>query len=124
MIEPTQSQLEGLAALAAEHAGPVVMVNLNRDRDRAAYERYGQVALPVLNRLGGRVLWAADARQTVIGADEERFDEVIVVWYPSVAAFTSFTTDPEIVAAFEHRRAGLEEARLICYEPGAGPVLA
>ena len=125
MIEPSPRQLEELAALGADHAGPVVMVNLNRYRDRAAYENYGRVALPVLARIGGRVLWAADARQTVVGHEEaDRFDEVIVVWYPSVAAFTSFATDPEIVAAFEHRRAGLEEARLICCEPGLGPMVA
>ena len=122
MIDPTRRQVEELAALGAENPGPIVMLNLNRYRDRAAYERYGRAALPVLERVGGRVLWRADARQTVIGEETDRFDEVIAVWYPSVAAFTSFAGDPEILAAFEHRRAGLEQARLVCCEPGDGPM--
>ena len=119
-IDPDRQQLDALAALAAEAPDtPVVMLNLNRYRDRAAYGRYGEVALPMLARVGARILWHTQAKQTVIGGEADHFDEVIAVQYPNAGAFLTFATDPEIVAALEHRRAGLEHAVIICCEPGA-----
>jgi uncharacterized protein (DUF1330 family) len=142
-IEPDERQL---AEIAADAGGvddrPVVMLNLNRYRERAAYEseapdaegvevsgreayaRYGAVATAILDRIGARILWYAQAGQTVIGDDSDRYDEVIAVWYPSRAAFVGLATAPEVVAALPHRRAGLERAALICCEAGAEPVLA
>ncbi len=121
-IEPDERQFAEIAALAGgDGDGPVVMLNLNRYRDREEYLRYGAVALAVLERVGGRILWQADARGTVIGDDSDRYDEVIAVWYPSLAAFGALATDPEILAVREHRIAGLERAALIRCEaqPGA-----
>jgi uncharacterized protein (DUF1330 family) len=122
-VEPNEQQMGELAALAAEGGDrPIVMLNLNRYRDRSEYERYGEAALPTLARVGGRVLWHTQTKQTVIGEDSDQWDEVIAVWYPSAAAFMAFGTDPEIVAALPHRAAGLERAALICCEPGAGEI--
>jgi uncharacterized protein (DUF1330 family) len=113
-VNPTREQIEALAATAGtEHDGPLVMLNLNRYRDREEYERYGEVALRVLERVGGEVLWQAFASLTVIGEDDERWDEVIAVRYPSVQAFLDLALDPEIGAALAHREAGLESATLI-----------
>ncbi len=87
-VEPDERQFAEIAAVAGGDAdGPVVMLNLNRYRDREAYMRYGVVAAAVLERVGGRILWHTDARLTVIGDDSDRYDEVIAVWYPSLAAF-------------------------------------
>ena len=141
-IEPTEDQLTEIGALAgAPDDGPVVMLNLNRYRDVAAYEeeppggeepdvsgreayaRYGAVAQPTLDRLGGRILWYAGAERTVIGDDSDRYDEVIAVWYPSRRAVLDLALDPEIATALPHRRAGLERAALICCESGAEAVL-
>ena len=112
-VEPGAEQFAEVDALAGGDAdGPVVMLNLNAYRDRDAYLRYGAVAAAVLDRVGGRILWYSDARLTVIG--DERYDEVIAVWYPSLAAFRALTTDPELLAVRAHRLAGLERAELIC----------
>ena len=114
-VEPDARQMAAIAELAGrDDDGPVVMLNLNCYRDRSAYERYGVVALAVLQRVGGRILWQADARQTVIGDDTDRYDEAIAVWYPSVAAFTALATDPEILEARKIRETALERAALIC----------
>lgn len=119
-VEPDPQQFADVAALAGgESDGPVVMLNLNRYRDREAYLRYGVVAAAVLERVGGRILWHTDAKLTVIGDESDRYDEVIAVWYPSLAAFSELATDPEVLAVREHRQAGLEHAALICCEPGA-----
>ncbi len=79
-IEPDQQQLAEIAAGAGgSDDRPVVMLNLNRYRDRDAYEseppgggsaevsgreayaRYGAVATAVLDRVGARILWYAQA---------------------------------------------------------------
>jgi uncharacterized protein (DUF1330 family) len=114
-VEPDAQQMADIAALAgADGDGPVVMLNLNRYLDRDAYLSYGDVALRVLERVGGRILWQADCRQTVIGDDSDRYDEAIAVWYPSVAAFTALATDPQILEARKIRETALERAALIC----------
>jgi uncharacterized protein (DUF1330 family) len=142
-IEPDEQQFAAIAAGAGGDAdGPVVMLNLNRYRERAAYEdgspggpsaevsgrdayaRYAAVASAVLGRVGGRILWYTQALQTVIGDRSDRYDEVIAVWYPSRSAFLALAGDPEILAARADRAAGLERAALICCDSGAEPVLA
>ncbi|HEX6116795.1 MAG TPA: DUF1330 domain-containing protein [Solirubrobacterales bacterium] len=123
-IEPDEAQVAELTALAeSDDDGPLVMLNLNRYRDREAYGRYGLVALRVLERVGGRILWHAQAEGTVVGGDAETYDEVIAVWYPSAAAFIALATDPETLEARRHRVAGLERAALIRCEAGAEPAL-
>ena len=140
-VNPTREQIEAMAAIAGTDAGgPLVMLNLNRYRERAAYadeppgggspdvtgreayERYGATALAVLSRVGGEVLWSARATMTVIGDEGEHWDEVIAVRYPSAQAFLDLALDPEIGAALAHRDAGLEHAALIrCDEPAEAP---
>jgi uncharacterized protein (DUF1330 family) len=114
-IEPDEQQLAQLAAVAGTaEDGPVVMLNLNRYRDRDEYLRYLAVAGQVLERVGGRVHWHAQAHATVIGDDTDQYDEVIAVWYPNRAAFLELATAPESLAAHHHRVAGLERAAIVC----------
>ena len=114
-VEPDARQFAEIAARAGgDSDGPVVMLNLNRYRDRDAYLRYGEVAAAVLERVGGRILWHTDADLTVIGGDGDRYDEVIAVWYPSLAAFTELATDPKVLEVREVRAEALERAALIC----------
>jgi uncharacterized protein (DUF1330 family) len=142
-IEPDEQQFAEVAGVAGGEAdGPVVMLNLNRYRERAEYEgdvpgslsadvsgreaylRYGAVAVAVLARLGGRILWQAESKLTVVGDETDRYDEVVAVWYPSLATFVALATDPGILAARAHRVAGLERAALLGCGSGAEPVLA
>jgi len=141
-IEPDEQQFAEIAGLAGTPADdPIVMLNLNRYRERAQYDgdvpdgldgdvsgheaylRYGAVAIEALARVGGAVLWQADAKLTAVGDETDRYDEVVAVWYPSFAAFMKLATDPEILAARAHRSAGLERAALIACASGAEPVL-
>ncbi len=140
-IEPTREQVAEISAAAGGPGdGPVVMLNLNRYRERAAYEtppegvdaevdgreaygRYAAVATGVLARLGARILWHAQAERTVIGDESDVYDEVIAVWYPSRRAFVELATGEEVLPALVHRVAGLERAALICCESGPEPEL-
>ena len=63
-------------------------------RPRGIRAAHGEVAQRVLDRVGGRVLWHTPVNGTVIGEGEERFDDVIAVWYPSAAAFLQLVADP------------------------------
>jgi hypothetical protein len=129
-VNPRQDQIAA--------AGPLVMLNLNRYRERAeyksdppgggstdvsgreAYERYGEVALASLTRLGGEIRWHTMARMTVIGDDSDIYDEVIAVRYPSAQAFLELAMDADIAVALAHRDAGLERAALIwCEDSGS-----
>jgi uncharacterized protein (DUF1330 family) len=141
-IEPNAEQFSELTAMAAsDAAGPVVMLNLNRYRERAAYPgpvpdggspdvtgreayaRYGEAALKMLEQVGGKILWYTQAQKTVVGDDTDRYDEVIAVWYPNVAAFLAFGTHPDIVVALAHRTAGLQRAAIIRCDAPAEPAL-
>ena len=136
-IEPERTQVEEIAAAAGgPDDGPVVMLNLNRYRERAhyadgapertdpdvtgreAYARYGMVAMSVLATLDAKILWHADAERTVVGDETDVYDEVLAVWYPSRAAFLALATHAEILPALVHRVAGLERAAIICCPSG------
>jgi len=136
-IEPSPEQLAALAAHRPD--GPIVALNLNRYRERAdyppgtpeadvsgreAYLRYGIVALQAILSTGGRILWATEGRHATIGTAEDRYDEVVAVWYPSRAAFLSLDAYPGYRAAFElHRRASLERAVLLLCDGAPEPRL-
>jgi uncharacterized protein (DUF1330 family) len=135
-VNPSDEQIAEVSALAESGAdGPLVMLNLNRYRERAAYGgeppgglsadvsgheaygRYGATALKVLQRVGGEILWARNATLTFVGDDSDRCDEVIAVRYPSAKAFLALALDPELEAALPHRDAGLERAAIIRCDP-------
>jgi uncharacterized protein (DUF1330 family) len=123
-VEPDEQQLSEVSGIAGSgQDGPVVMLNLNRYRDREAYYRYAAVAAAVLERVGGRVLWHSQARGTVIGDDSDVYDEVIAVWYPSMSAFVALVTDEEILDARADRADGLARAALIRCDAAAEPAL-
>jgi uncharacterized protein (DUF1330 family) len=120
-LQPTTQQLQRL--VEAPDAGPVVMLNLLRFHDEAtdgsgrtgreAYMRYGELVIPMLEARGAGFLVYATTDQTVIGPADEDWDEMILVQYPSRAAFVDMVTSAEYLAAHVHREAGLADSRLV-----------
>jgi uncharacterized protein (DUF1330 family) len=126
-IDPSPEQVQQLLADASDES-PIVMINLLRYRDRAeypqgsdaspgsgreAYQRYGALVLPMLGEVGASVLWRGSAKQTVIGPEGERWDEVLLVQYPSRRAFLTMVGRADYQQAVAHRRAALADSRLI-----------
>ena len=129
-IEPSPEQLRALVAETNGDA-PIVMINLLRYRERAeyapgadvepcsgreAYGRYQAGVMPLLAEAGGSVLWFGRARQTLIGPDAERWDDAILVQYPSRSAFLAMVSRPAYQRISMHRRAALADSRLIATE--------
>lgn len=121
MTSPTDAQLAALAALPVE--GPVTMLNLLRFADEAGdgsgrpgrdvYMEYGAAVIPMVEALGGRMVWYGAALLTCIGPEDEAWDEVVLVEYPSVAAAVGMFTSPEYALINPLRLAGLADMRLV-----------
>lgn len=121
-IDPTAEQLALLTA--STDAGPIVMVNLLSFKEEAdgidagvsgaeAYGRYGAAVAPLLEKAGGRVLYTAVCKDSIIGPGDREWDLVILVEYPSREAFLGMVSDPAYQAEVPHRTAGLADSRLI-----------
>jgi len=101
--------------------GPVVMINLLRFRPttdagesgEAVYARYARRAAPFAAQVGGQLLWQGKADQLLIGGEADRWDRVLMVTYPSRAAFLKMVAMPEFQATQADRVAALESTVLI-----------
>ncbi len=123
-ITPNLEQFQQLAA--APDTGPVVMINLLKFRNGDApegvtgveeYRRYGDTALEMIAQQGGRVLWAGTGDQVLIGDAEEDWDAILLVEYPSRAAFIEMVSTPEYLEAHAHRERALERTIVIACTP-------
>lgn len=129
-VNPTREQAEAFGSSAPDDK-PVVMVNLLRFRERAdygaaaaggggeevsgrkAYDRYSKGVLPILWEVGGQVLWMGMVRGALIIPDGEQWDEVLLAFYPSRAAFMRMVRSAPYQAILHHRTAALLDSRLI-----------
>ena len=111
-ILPTKEQFAQLMAM--DYQGPIYMINLLRfkpDGGVDLYERYGETCAAIWERIGLKlVLRTKSAPLTVIGG--EAWDEVIIVLYPSVAAFIDMNRDKEYQANVRYRHEALTDSRL------------
>ncbi|MFA7261973.1 MAG: DUF1330 domain-containing protein [Caulobacter sp.] len=124
-VLPTGDQIQTLLGLGGDQ--PIVMLNLLRFHDRAAYDepghpdisgreayfRYGEPMRRVVESHGGRFLFTAKVDALVIGEVEDLWDAAAIVEYPSRAAFVAIATSPEVQAIGHHRKAGLAGQLLI-----------
>ena len=131
-IEPRDEQLRALLEFDGED-GPITMLNLLRYAERAdypsdfeaepcsgreAYARYGKVAFKTLSGVGGRILWIGQVALSLIAPQDEQWDDVVLVQYPSRAAFLGMLQLEEYKAAAPHRTAALADSRLIASHQG------
>jgi len=124
-IDPRPGQMK--AALASVPSGvPIIMLNLLRFRDKAlyadgaseltgrqAYEIYLNNAGKHVEACGGSVLLRANAYAGIIAPEDEQWDEVLLVRYPSIEKFVAMVMNPDYQAFTPHRTAALADARLI-----------
>jgi uncharacterized protein (DUF1330 family) len=98
-------ELNRTAIGALNDVGPVTMVNLVKLRDRSsdgngsgwdAYLRYSAETMPMIKARGGTVLWSGRADAVALGDPAQSdWDFVVLVRYPSRAAFLDMMTSSE-----------------------------
>ena len=125
LIDP-EAVLAAAAAIPTDQ--PVVMINLLRFRERADYgdrtdvapcsgrdayfQRYGVVSTPLVKADGAKIFWLGKIMASVIGPPDERWDEALLVEYPSFGSLQRLFANPQYQAAVYHRYAALEDSRL------------
>jgi len=118
MSTPFETTPEQFAAMAARPAdAPVVMVNLLQFKKPGGLESYLQYAkevTPHLERVGATLRYGGTAAAVILG-DGQRpwWDAILVVEYPTPAAFVEMVTTEEYAKVHEHRAAALERGDLI-----------
>lgn len=111
--------------------GKVVMLNLLRFKKVAdytdlesikpskeisgeqAYNLYMEFTLPHINKAGSKVLFLGKSQSFLIGPNEEDWDLVLLVEHESVEAFMKFAEDEDYLKTAGHRKAAIEDSRLL-----------
>ncbi|GGF28236.1 hypothetical protein GCM10011611_37830 [Aliidongia dinghuensis] len=132
-LEPTQAS--AVAFMRREIAGEFVMLNLLRFRAVAdysahpdlapetpisgadAFDRYIAHTLPFLSASGGELLFVGEGGPFLVGPADERWDRVMLVRQASVRQFMDFAGNAAYLAGIGHRRAALEDSRLLPLVP-------
>ena len=117
MAKPAELNADLLKGLP--DAGPVVMVNLVRfnefsaDGDGSgwdAYLRYSRLTMPLIKARGGGVVWAGRGEGFAFGAaGGGPWDYVVLVRYPSRAAFLDMAMSEDYARANVHRENAVAE---------------
>jgi uncharacterized protein (DUF1330 family) len=114
-LDTTPEQFAALAARPID--APVLMVNLLKFKEPGGLERYlqyGREVAPHLERVGATIRYGGTAPAVIIGDGQQPWwDAILIVEYPTPAAFIEMVTDPDYAKVHEHRAAALERGDLI-----------
>ena len=123
-VHPRPGQLDAMASHDPDE--PVYMLNLLRYEQQAkpglgadgmtgeeAFREYGRRFATLADRFGGEPIWMGEPLSTVIGPDDEDWDVVIVVRYPTRRQFLSMLADPGYQEMARLRTAGVADSRLV-----------
>jgi uncharacterized protein (DUF1330 family) len=111
-VDPSGRDLKRF--LGEDPGGPVVMLNLLKFKPggRPGYEEYARKIRPFLDELGAEVLYLGDCSTILVAPDDHDWDAVLVVRYPSRAAFSQMVANPEYQKITGLRTAALSNAVL------------
>ncbi len=129
---PSPAQLDALKQ-RADDSNPITMLNLLRYRTaadytghpdatpcsgKAAYARYAEQAVACVESYGGRIVFTGGAHMMAIGPEDEHWDDVLLVEYPSTQAFLDMAASEHYQAFAYHRTAAIEDSRLVLITAG------
>ena len=111
-IDPRGSDLKRF--FTEDDGGPVVMLNLLRfaEGGRARYAEYLRATAPFLAKVGGELVYAGQGATALVAETGQAWDAVLLVKYPSRAAFAAMVADPDYQRITHLRAESLEEAVL------------
>lgn len=99
---PTPEQSRAFMALPDQ---PVIMLNLLKFDDAAAYQRYGVEVGKILTTIGAEIIFSGQCAMTLIGGAE--WDAIGMVRYPNAKALLAMAQSAEYQAIHHHREGGL-----------------
>ena len=131
-VMPTRAAIDQLLSRPADYAPTMVNFLCYRERaqypdgrassGRAAYARYGMIALRTVYRTGGRLMFygaVADVlRHAKAGPTMGAWSDVAAMRYANPPAILTMEHVPEYRAALKHRDAGLERTVVIASSEG------
>jgi uncharacterized protein (DUF1330 family) len=79
---------------------------------KQAYERYSELSIPFVNEVGGVPMWRGTLSANLIGPENERWDEVLIMQYPGRSAFQRMLSNPGYKSIVFHRTAAVKDSRL------------
>ena len=77
-----------------------------------AYERYSELSIPFVNEVGGVPMWRGMVGANLIGPEDEQWDEVLIMQYPSRSAFQRMIANSAYQKIVYHRTAAVRDSRL------------
>lgn len=77
-----------------------------------AYERYSELSVAFVNEVGGVPMWRGSFGVNLIGPEDERWDEILIMQYPRRSAFERMLGNPEYMKILVHRTAAVKDSRL------------
>ena len=104
---------------------PLVMLNILKFKSKSgngeesgetAYNRYSKNVAPLVEKVGGKAIWAGNVKQTVIGDYNVQPDRILIVYYPSKEAFIEMSTSEAYLKIGDDRKIALEYGGLIATE--------
>lgn len=116
-IDPRGSDLKRY--MQEDPGSPVVMLNLLRFKEggRKSYEEYTRATQPFLEKVGGELVYAGDGSTALVAEPGQEWDAVLIVRYPSRAAFSQMVADPGYQRITHLRTEALQEAVLQATTP-------
>lgn len=125
-IDPTRESIQRFAA-EFPAGKPVLMLNLLRFREQAAYAdpavpacsgrqayaEYSRLIEPILAAAGGEVQCIGRSFGALIAPPGEAWDELLLVRYPDKEAFLGMIRSEAYRAIVHHRSAALADSRLV-----------
>jgi uncharacterized protein (DUF1330 family) len=122
--QPEKLNREGFSLFAgrAGEDAPVVMLNLlafKPEGGRERYEEYGAAVAPLLEQVGGRIVFVGKPALALLG--EDSWDLVVLVEYPTRQAFLDMTASPGYEEIGHLRTEALAKGELHPMEPGELP---
>ena len=113
-VDPTGHDLKQF--LAEDDGGPVTMLNLLRfkpDGGRESYNKYARAIVPFLDEVGGTVVYFGDTTTALVAPPHDTpWDAVLIVRYPSRAAFSAMVANPAY-QEITHLRTGALDAAVL-----------
>ncbi|UTW62479.1 DUF1330 domain-containing protein [bacterium SCSIO 12741] len=80
---------------------------------KEAYREYMSETMPYLQAAGSEVLFYGSSSAFVIGPADESWDAVLLVKHASAAQFIAFAQNEDYLKIAGHRKAALEDSRLL-----------